>query len=414
MSRKTLKTLFHMNLAEYKNEYNCRFNDEDTIHLPVNIGEYPAFICQTPEIYKIIVNIERMDKAVSEIKLPGVAEEQYINKCLIDEIILTNNIEGVHSTRKEIGDILHDLSNKSKRNRFVGLVAKYEKLAQREKIDFKCCEDIRRLYDDIFYEEIEAIEPENLPDGKIFRKSAVEVLSPSQKVIHNGLYPESKIIDTMEKSLFILNDESIDFLIRTAIFHYLFGYIHPFYDGNGRTSRFISSYLLSQNLNPLIAFRLSYTIKENIKKYYDAFDICNNPLNKGELTPFVEMFLGIVEASMKQLLNSLEDKLSRLCFYDDFINFLYKHNKNASKLYSVLIQASLFTNIGVSRDELISYMECSENTLRKMLSGIPEELLLINQRKNKKFYLLNLDEVDKRIQEDFSAKTPNLDINPIK
>lgn len=401
MSRKNLKQLFHMNLAEYKAEYNRRFNNEDTIHLPVYIGENQAFICQTPEMYKMIVNIERMDKAVELIELPSAAKEQYMRKCLIDEIILTNNIEGVHSTRKEIGDILQDLSKKSKKNRFVGLVAKYEKLVQREKLDFNCCEDIRKLYDDIFYEEIKANDPENLPDGKIFRKSAVEVLSPSQKVIHKGLYPEGKIIDTFEKSLEILNDESIDFLIRTAVFHYLFGYIHPFYDGNGRTSRFISSYLLSQNLNPLIAFRVSYTIKENIKKYYDAFDVCNNPLNKGELTPFVEMFLCVIEASMEQLLNSLEEKRRNLDHYNIFLSNIYKEDKNLTKLYYVLIQAALFTNIGISRDELISYMECSGNTLKKMLDTIPEELLLVNQQKKRKFYLLNLDEVNKRIEKAF-------------
>lgn len=399
MSRKNLKLLFHMNLAEYKNEYNRRFNDEDTIHLPVYIGENQAFICQTPEIYKMIVNIERMDKALEFIELPSAAKEQYMRKCLIDEIILTNNIEGVHSTRKEIGDILQDLSKKSKKNRFVGLVAKYEKLAQREKLDFNCCGDIRKLYDDIFYEEIKATDPENLPDGKIFRKSAVEVLSASQKVIHKGLYPESKIIDAFEKSIEILNDKSIDYLIRTAVFHYLFGYIHPFYDGNGRTSRFISSYLLSQNLNPLIAFRLSYTIKENIKKYYEAFDICNNSLNKGELTPFVEMFLSVVETSMEHLLNSLEEKRNELKHYNEFIREFYEYDKNLARLYYVLIQASLFTSIGISRDELISHMECSGNTLTKMLNQISEKLLIVNQNKNRKFYLLNLDEINRLLEE---------------
>ncbi|MBR6581359.1 MAG: Fic family protein [Ruminococcus sp.] len=399
MSRKNLKSLFHINLAEYKNEYNRRFNDEDTIHLPVYIGENQAFICQTPEIYKMIVNIERMDKALEFIELPSAAKEQYMRKCLIDEIILTNNIEGVHSTRKEIGDILHDLSKKSKKNRFVGLVAKYEKLAQREKLDFNCCGDIRKLYDDIFYEEIKATDPENLPDGKIFRKSAVEVLSASQKVIHKGLYPESKVIDAFEKSLEILNDKSIDYLIRTAVFHYLFGYIHPFYDGNGRTSRFISSYLLSQNLNSLIAFRLSYTIKENIKKYYEAFDICNNSLNKGELTPFVEMFIGIVESSMKQLLESLEEKRRELNVYEVFVKVFLKNEKDLARLYYVLIQATLFTNIGISRDELISHMECSGNTLTKMLNQIPEKLLIVNQNKNRKFYLLNLDEINRLLEE---------------
>lgn len=413
MSRKNLKTLFHINLAEYKNEYSRRFNDEDTIHLPVYIGENQAFICQTPNIYKMIVNIERMDKAVELIELPSAAKEQYMRKCLVDEIILTNNIEGVHSTRKEIGDILQDLSKKSKKNRFVGLVTKYEKLVQREELDFNCCGDIRKLYDDIFYEEIKANDPENLPDGKIFRKSAVEVLSPSQKVIHKGLYPESKIIDAFKKSLAILNDESIDFLIRTAVFHYLFGYIHPFYDGNGRTSRFISSYLLSQNLNPLIAFRLSYTIKENIKKYYDAFDICNNPLNKGELTPFVEMFLSIIEASMEHLLNSLEEKRNKLKHYNEFISEFYEYDKNLARLYYVLIQASLFTSIGISRDELISYMECSGNTLTKMLNRIPQELLYVNQQKNRKFYCLNRDELNKRIEKSFNENS-HLDINPIK
>jgi hypothetical protein len=46
-------------------------------------------------------------------------------------------------------------------------------------------------------------------------------------------------------------------------------------------------------------------------------------------------------------------------------------------------------------------MECSGNTLKKMLDSIPQELLLVNQRKNKKFYLLNLDEVNKRIEKAF-------------
>ena len=95
MSRKTLKALFHMGAKEYKTESENRYNDDDTIHLSVNIGENAAFICQTPEIYKQIISIERFDKAVDAVAntLP-----QFASKCLIDEILLTNNIERVHST----------------------------------------------------------------------------------------------------------------------------------------------------------------------------------------------------------------------------------------------------------------------------------------------------------------------------
>ena len=402
MSRKTLKALFHMGAKEYKTEYESRFNAEDTIHLSVNIGENAAFICQTPEIYKQIISIERLDKTVDAVAntLPQFAISQFASKCLIDEILLTNNIEGVHSTRKEIGEILQDLSTHDRRNRFVGLVAKYAVLENDNTMSFKTCQDIRKVYDDIFYEEIKATDPENLPDGELFRRSGVEVQSATQKVIHKGLSPESKIIDTMNQSLDVLNDDSIDIFIRIAVFHYLFGYIHPFYDGNGRTSRFISSYLLSRQLNPLIGFRLSYTVKENISKYYKAFDLCNDPHNKAELTPFVEMFLNIVEISLQQLLETLEEKKYKWEYYRQHIGHLPNAEKtDISYLYELLIQAALFSNIGISREELLSQLKLSENTVRSRLRLIPEELLIENRQKGRKYYLLDLDAADMLFEE---------------
>lgn len=398
MSRKTLKALFHMGVKDYKEEYEYRYNDENTIHLPVNIGDNTAFICQTPEIYKRIISIERLDKNVSELysSFPDIAIEQFTTRCLIDEILLTNDIEGVHSTRKEIGEILQDLSTHNKRNRFVGLIAKYVMLERRQPMSFKTCQDIRKVYDDIFYEEIKANDPENLPDGEVFRRSGVEVQSAAQRVIHKGLMPESRIIETFEQSLSVLNDNDIDIFIRISVFHYLFGYIHPFYDGNGRTSRFISSYLLSRELTPLIGFRLSYTIKENISKYYKAFEVCNDPHNKGELTPFVDMFLSIVEISMQQLLETLEEKKQKWDYYWKRIKLLPSADKaNMFKLYDVLIQASLFSNIGIGRDELIKHMGLSENTVRNRLKLIPDIMLIENRQKGKKYYLLNLEEADK-------------------
>ena len=402
MSRKTLKALFHMGAKEYKEEYNSRYNADTTIHLNVTIGNDSAFICQTPEIYKQIISIERMDKAVDAVAntLPQLAISQFTSKCLIDEILLTNNIEGVHSTRKEIGEILQDLSMRDKRNRFVGLVAKYAALEDNQSMSFKTCQDIRKVYDDIFYEEIKATDPENLPDGEMFRKSGVEVQSATQKVIHKGLSPESKIIDTMNQSLAVLNDDDIDIFIRIAVFHYLFGYIHPFYDGNGRTSRFISSYLLSRQLNPLIGYRLSYTVKENISKYYKAFDVCNDPHNKAELTPFVEMFLNIVEISLQQLLETLEEKKYKWEYYCQRIGNLPNAEKtDISYLYELLIQAALFSNIGISREELLNELKLSENTLRSRLRLIPEILLIENRQKGRKYYLLDLDAADMLFEE---------------
>lgn len=397
MAKKTLYKLFYADPLAYQAEYDKRFNDENTIHLDIHIGKHPAFICESAEILKLIISIERTNNAVNQLcnSLPGIALSQFGERCLIDEIVLTNNIEGVHSTRKEISEILQDLSKNNKRERFVGLVNKYVLLMKNETLSLKTPEDIRKIYDDIFYEEIKANDPDDLPDGNIFRKSDVGVYSATGKEIHHGLRPESEIISVMKKSLDFLGDNNYDFLLRIAVFHYLFGYIHPFYDGNGRTSRFISSYMLSRNLNKLIGYRISFTIKEHINKYYEAFKICNHYNNKGDLTPFAEMFLEIIDISMQQLYQALSERSEKLMHYINLIIQLPNaDDESMCRMYDYLIQAALFSNIGISQKELEYEMGMSYNTVRLRLKRIPEQLLIINKQGNRPFYLLHLKAVD--------------------
>lgn len=394
----SLKKLFHIDRAKYEEEYQKRFNSPDTVHFDFKISGEQAFVCQTSEILGMIISIERTDKRVRSFHriLPPIAIEQFANRCLIDEIVISNNIEGVHSTRKEISAILNDLSEKNKRRRFYGLVNKYKALMTTDSIPLEKCEDVRKIYDDIFLDEIKQDDPENVPDGKIFRKDSVSVYSPAEKEIHKGLNPEEKIIEAMDSALKLLKNESLDILVRIALFHYLFGYIHPFYDGNGRTSRFISSYLLSQELDHLIGYRISYTIKENISKYYKAFDICNNPLNKGDLTPFVEMFLNIIDISLKQLLSALEKRTNDLTRYKALIDKMLKdESERVHDMYFILVQAALFSNVGITSKELATCLGVSDNTLRRMLRDFPQYLLITDKSEREYHYLMNLNELDK-------------------
>ena len=402
MSKKSLYKLFYINEAEYKQEFDRKFNSEDTIHLDVMIGENQAFFEQTAELYKLVASIERTDKKINllEKTLPNRAIEQFSMRCLIDEIVLTNKIEGVQSTRKDIDEVLQNLAAQDKRERFKGLVLKYVTLMNGGTINISSCKDIRDIYDDIFIDEIKLSNSDNLPDGKIFRKNDVSVYSATDKEIHHGLMPEDKIIETMDKSLKILKDSNIDVLFRIALFHYLFGYIHPFYDGNGRTSRFISSYLLSQELNFLIGYRISYTIKENINKYYDAFKVCNHPNNKGDLTPFITMFLNIVDISEKQLCTALEIRKNKLDYYHNAV-WRLPHNKdtNIMDLYYILIQAALFSDKGITLDELEFNLKASYNTIRNRLSQIPQSFLISNSYKRIKYYTINIEEINKYLSE---------------
>lgn len=58
-------------------------------------------------------------------KLPCIAIEQLKDKFIIDEVVLTNDIEGIYSSRREISDILHNTQSK-KNVKFYDLVKTYE------------------------------------------------------------------------------------------------------------------------------------------------------------------------------------------------------------------------------------------------------------------------------------------------
>lgn len=390
----TLKKMYYKNNDEYNKLYEQRF--AEGIKLDLLINDNPAFFVEDVEIYKRITNILRINEELTYLinALPGIAKSKYANKCLIDEIVLTNDIEGVRSTRKELGDILDDLGARNKRNRFYGLVMEYAALQSNAKVSLTNSQDIRNIYDILFLEEVKTEDPEDVPDGIIFRKGSVSVIKGTQKTIHEGLVPEEKIIDYMEKSLKVLKDESIDILIRTSIFHYLFGYIHPFYEANGRMSRFISSYILSKNLCNLIGYRISYYIKEHISDYYNAFDECNDSKNKGDITPFIHMFTTVILGACEQLRDELEALNERYNRYVDIIPSLSK-DKKIQDIYFLLIQAALFSEIGISVKELLELTDVTRATLKKRLNEVDAMgLLVVKRRGSNKFYIADLDKLD--------------------
>lgn len=399
---KDLKTLFSIDENEWKNEYKKRYFSEYSQIIDFQINNDDAFFTQTPEIIQKCYSIFALDKKITALcaSLPVVALTQYADKCLIDEIVISNNIEGVHSSRKEIKDALSLLKEKGlinkKHVRFIGLVNKYYKLLSSEPISLQTCEDIRSIYDEVVLEEVVQENTDNRPDGKLFRKGQASVIDTFGDELHRGIFPEEKIIECMKKALDFLNDDSVQKLYTVSIFHYLFEYIHPFYDGNGRLGRFILSYCLSQILHPLMAYRLSWTIEDNIRKYYNAFKTCNDVRNKGDLTPFLLMMLTMIENVQDELYRSLEEKKAMLAKYSGILNTLPNGGfKDAEKLYGFLLQASLFSRDGISTQELSDYMSISYGSLRSRLIFLERsDLLETKKTGGKKYYELNVSHLD--------------------
>lgn len=399
MSYQSLAKLFYSDKDHYEEIYQERFDSKYATKINFEINGSQAFFVLEPSLHYKIISIYKADKRIKKLRdeLPGVAISHFTIRSLIDEIVLTNDIEGVYSSRREINSILSELKTKNRRKRFKGLVQKYLMLQKNETLSFQTCQDIRNLYNELVYAEVEEDNPDNLPDGEIFRKDSASVTTATQKEIHQGVNPESKIIECMNQALQVLNSNEIDEPIKVALFHYLFGYIHPFYDGNGRTSRFISSYLLSKEFEPTIAYRLSYTIKENIKEYYKAFKTCNERHNRGDLTPFVIMFTDIIEESMKQLEEALQKRYQKLMYYRERIQYLPMGlNEKYIDFYDYLLQASLFSESGISVEELKGLMRVSRPTVFNRLKDLSEYNLIEKKSLgNSRYYNLNLEEVEK-------------------
>ena len=393
MEYELLSKIFYKKPTEYESIYDARFNSEASIKLPIKIHENVGFIFNTNEITKLLVKIYKTINKINLLRthLPNIAINSYIIKSLKDEIALTNEIEGVRSTRKEIEDAIDSIKN-DKSARFKGLVDKYFKLISNEIIPLNNCKDIRTIYDALVLPEIEK---ENLPDGILFRKEPVQVVSATQKEKHRGIMPESKIIESLDLCLDFLKNDDIDSLIKISAFHYLFGYIHPFYDGNGRTSRFISSYLIKNELDVLLALKLSYTVKNNINKYYKAFDVCNDRKNKGDITFFVVTFLELLSQASDDLYTKIADLNDQLNYYNNIINTLVNEkvlNDKQAKCIFILCQNRLFDDTYMNMNALTELLEKSDTTTRKILKSLESKNLLVKSRnKNQYLYSANLD-----------------------
>lgn len=321
MKYKTLKQLFHE--FDYKTmmeEYERRIISSSTFVLDININpivdgnlykdiEVPLFFTITKGLSlkqeKILNNSRTIDVALSS--APSLVKSKYFNELLIDELQSTNEIENVVSTKKEIAEALNN--DDSKFARFKGLVHQY-KLIETNKdtpVNLNSIDEIRQLYDNLVSKEVA---DEDVLDGEIFRKGFVGVQNQSDgEYVHAGVTPETKIIEYLSEMLFFIKYYEAPASFKIMASHYIFEYIHPFYDGNGRVGRFIIAKLLSDYYDNYTALTFSYVINRNKGKYYRAFVNASNKYNQGDLTRFIEDMLDLLIEGQERVINDLLPKI---------------------------------------------------------------------------------------------------------
>ena len=308
------------NKSDSRAVYEARFCGETTqktglfIHPMQQKDDFELYYLPTAEMMMKLETVFLQDKKLLHLGegLPQIAREQFLVDVIAQELYSSNDIEGVKSSKREIAESARMIAKGrgSKKLRMHSMITTYLKLSEKSVALPQDPADIRALYDVITEGEIDA---ENLPDGEIFTIHGADVSGASYgKILHKGVLGEAKIIEHVEALLRFMKDESIPYMVRVAIGHYYFGYIHPFYDGNGRTSRFVTSLYLSEIFSVYTAYSFSNGCRLMHKAYLDMFAVTNRFNSFGEMNALIDTFLDIVLAGQGHLIALLQEKTALL------------------------------------------------------------------------------------------------------
>lgn len=156
-----------------------------------------------------------------------------------------------------------------------------------------------------------------IPENGKFRSGGVGVFD-GDVVIH--LAPPAALVPSQIQDLFNWYQTSeMHPLIRSAIFHYEFEFIHPFADGNGRMGRFWHSLLLGHWNEIFYWLPIEELIRSRQKEYYEALGQSDKA---GESSAFVEFMLKVILDTLKETTvveNAEQEKVSHI---DPFVREL--------------------------------------------------------------------------------------------
>lgn len=182
--------------------------------------------------------------------------------------------------------------------------------------------------------------------GKI-RQEPVFVNNPkTRQTVY--LPPDYQEVEKLLKELFVYLDKNkniIDPLILAGIFHKQFVVIHPFVDGNGRTTRLATKMLLAKmGLNTFYLFSFENYYNQNVSRYFQEVGVLGDYYeikDKIDFSSWLEYFTdGIIDEllrvtkELEKENNSPEKELKE--YHQKIIAYIKKRGYITDRDYSAL------------------------------------------------------------------------------
>lgn len=148
------------------------------------------------------------------------------------------------------------------------------------------------------------------------------------------------------------NSTTVDPLILAGVFHKQMVVIHPFMDGNGRTTRLATKVLLAKmGLNTFNLFSFENYYNQNVTKYFQTvgeFGDYNDLVDKIDFTNWLEYFTGGIIDELLRVTKLLPDMdtspMTRLePYHDEILKFIRQHNFISDRDYEKLTKRARST-----------------------------------------------------------------------
>lgn len=370
--------------TEIEKEYQRRLNGYSTVKtnmVPVlmnkerfQVKKYPIFFLETREVNYLVSQVYKLSREIAALThskdLPVIAQSSFINSLLTNEIYFTNQIEGVRTNKEQIGTIIGEINTTDKLNkaprkkakRLESTVKLYNDSLKGELIQINAPNDLRTIYDKLLEKEIPT---EKLPNGAYFRNSAVRIGTDSATV-HVPPEKEADILVAITQLIEFMNDDSLNETLKAIVTHFMFENTHPFYDGNGRTGRYLLSSYLSNKVDIFTGISISTAIHANVQKYYREFKAAGSSENRADLTSFITAMLQIIISGQENVISELNDLKQQLINKTEYMNdrLSEKIEKDDFAVLYVFLQSGLFSTTdasGIKDNELVSFLNESDH-----------------------------------------------------
>lgn len=251
----------------------------------------------TNSITNNLLQIERIKENIKSLPINPQLLTSLRRTARLSTIHYSTQIEGNRLSKEEVDDILNKNVEIKNRVRDEKEIKGYyvaldfmDKLAKQKTLISE--DDIKKLHALVEGGGKENVKPTPYRDGQ-----NVITDSSSGRIVY--MPPEAKDVQNLMKEFidWINEPNEIPIPIKAAIAHCQFVTIHPYFDGNGRTARLLTTLILHKNEYDLKGiYSLEEYYAKDLQGYYDAITIGNSHNYymgrvEADITKWVEYFI---------------------------------------------------------------------------------------------------------------------------